>query len=89
MSNSKQNERSYDPYIFWFSAILIVGFVVWSVAFPTNMENVVNEVFSWMTTSWAWLWLLAAFLMVVAAFVLLFSNYGEMKLGKPDDEPEI
>jgi glycine betaine transporter len=89
MSNSKQNERSYDPYIFWFSAILIVGFVVWSVAFPTNMENVVNEVFSWMTTSWAWLWLLAAFLIVGAAFVMLFSSYGKMKLGKPDDEPEI
>ncbi len=57
--------------------------------FPTNMENVINEVFSWMTTSWAWLWLLAAFIIVAAAFVMLFSSYGQMKLGKPDDEPEI
>ena len=86
---SNENERSYDPYIFWFSAILIVGFIIWSVAFPTNMENVINQVFSWMTTSWAWLWLLAAFLIVGAAFVMLFSSYGGMKLGKPDDEPEI
>ena len=33
--------------------------------------------------------MLAAFLIVGAAFVMLFSSYGGMKLGKPDDEPEI
>jgi len=89
MPNMANEERSYDPYIFWISAILISLFVLWSIVFPTNMENVINKVFSWMTQSWAWLWLLTAFLLVGGAFIMLVTDYGKMKLGRPDDEPEI
>ncbi|MCF7890465.1 BCCT family transporter [Candidatus Bipolaricaulota bacterium] len=80
-----KEERSYDPYILWFSAILIAGFVLWSIIFPTHMETVVQQVFNWMTTSWVWLWLWTAFILVCAAFVMLVTDYGKMKLGKEGD----
>ncbi|MBS3825934.1 BCCT family transporter, partial [Candidatus Bipolaricaulota bacterium] len=89
MSYSANQERSYDPYIFWISVFLISVFVLWSIIFPDNMENVINKVFSWMTQSWAWLWLLTVFFLVSGAFVMLVTDYGKMKLGKPSDEPDI
>lgn len=78
------DEKNFDSFIFGVSAVLIVFFVLWSIIFPVNMENVINMVFEWMTTSWSWLWLLTVFLLVVGAFVLLVTDYGKMKLGLPD-----
>lgn len=63
--------------------------MLWSIVFPANMENVINMVFDWMTTSWAFLWLLTVFLLVAGAFVLLVTDYGKMKLGLPDSKPEF
>lgn len=83
------DEKSFDSFIFGVSAVLIVLFVLWSIIFPGNMENVINMVFEWMTTSWSWLWLLTVFLLVVGAFVLLVTDYGKMKLGLPDSKPEF
>ncbi|MFW5768969.1 MAG: BCCT family transporter [Spirochaetota bacterium] len=47
--------RSYDPFVFWISAIITVLFVVWAAVFPDNMNRVINGVFNWTTGYWGWL----------------------------------
>jgi choline/glycine/proline betaine transport protein/glycine betaine transporter len=84
-----KNERPFDPLIFWVSASLTILFVAWSIVFPANMERVINAVFKWTTVGWGWLYLITAFALVVAAFVLMLTKFGKMKLGLPDSKPEF
>jgi choline/glycine/proline betaine transport protein/glycine betaine transporter len=53
------------------------------------MTRVINAVFSWTTTKWAWLYLITVFMLVVGCFVLMGNKYGSMKLGLPADKPEF
>lgn len=89
MSQSTNNERSFDPLVFWVSAGLTIAFIVWGVVLPDSFNAVVTAVFSWTTEGWSWLYLLTAFLLVGACFYLMGSKYGDMKLGHPDDKPEF
>ena len=85
----RQNTRPFDPLVFWVSASITVGFVVWSIIFPENMKTVIDAVFSWTTTSWGWLYLLTSFLLVVGCVVLMIGKFGDVKLGRPADKPEF
>ena len=85
----KESTKPFDPFVFWISASVTVLFVLWSILFPENMTAVINAVFSWTTTQWAWLYLGTVFALVVSCFILMGNSYGGMKLGKPDDKPEF
>ena len=85
----KQNERAFDPFIFWVSASITVGFVIWSIVFPEKMTTVINAVFAWTTGNWGWLYLVTAFVLVIGCFILMIGKYGAIKLGLPDDKPEF
>jgi len=87
--NTTNEDRSFDPLVFWVSAVLTVLFVLWAVVFPASMERVVNFVFDWTTLGWGWLYLLTVFALVIACLVLMVTRFGKMKLGLPDDKPEF
>jgi choline/glycine/proline betaine transport protein/glycine betaine transporter len=89
MSQINENKRPFDPLIFWVSAVLTVLFVLWSILFPANMERVVNDIFKFTTQGWGWLYLVTAFALVAACFVLMMTKFGDMKLGLPEDKPEF
>jgi choline-glycine betaine transporter len=74
--NEKVNSRPFDPMIFWVSASITVAFVVWSLVFPENMNTVINGIFGWTTRFWGWLYLVTAFLLVLACFALMGNTYG-------------
>ncbi len=81
--------RPFDPITFGVSAAVTAAFVLWAVVAPTSFSDTINAVFSWTTTQWGWLYLLTAFLLVVASFLLLVTDLGKMRLGRPDDRPEF
>ncbi len=89
MSQSKADTRAFDPIIFWVSASVTVLFVLWSIVFPENMSTTINGVFAWTTTTWGWLYLVTAFLLVIGCFFLMGGKYGSLKLGLADDKPEF
>ncbi len=83
------SDRPFDPAVFWVSAAVTVGFILWAVLFPDSMGKTINAVFSWTTTQWGWCYLASVFALVAASVVLMLSKYGDMKLGKPGDRPEF
>jgi choline/glycine/proline betaine transport protein/glycine betaine transporter len=87
--DTNQHQKPFDPLIFWGSASVTILFVLWAVVSPDNMERVVNAVFSWTTEGWGWLYLITAFALVVASFVLMLTKFGSMKLGEEEDKPEF
>jgi len=88
-SKADNNDRPFDPLVFWVSAVLTVLFVLWSIVFPATMERVIDRVFKFTTVGWGWLYLLTVFALVVACFVLMLTKFGTMKLGLPEDKPEF
>lgn len=83
------DDRPFDRLVFWVSASLTILFILWSSLLPENMERVVSSVFNWTTQGWGWLYLLTAFALVAACFILMLTKLGDMKLGLPDDKPEF
>ncbi|MCA1795698.1 MAG: BCCT family transporter [Desulfobacteraceae bacterium] len=89
MTQNTVSTRPFDPFVFWISAGVTIAFVLWSIVFPDNMAAVINGVFNWTTTVWAWLYLVTVFFLVMGCFVLMGPKYGSMKLGLPEDQPEF
>ncbi|ASR38836.1 choline transporter [Prauserella marina] len=74
------------PRVFWPSAIIIVGFVLFTVLFPTAVGDAISALQETVVGTFSWYYML-----IVSGFVLFslwigLSHYGDIKLG-PDEEP--
>lgn len=61
---------------------------VWAVAFNANFTVVSNAVYSFITTDFSWLYLLAMLSFVIFCIAIACSKYGNIKLGPDDSKPE-
>ncbi len=68
--------------------ILIIGALALVMAvFPDQSANFIDGVYDVMTTEFAWLWLLIGIAAVVATLFILFTKYGDVRLGGADAKP--
>ncbi|MFD2925368.1 glycine betaine uptake BCCT transporter [Halobacillus naozhouensis] len=79
--------------VFYISLVISALFIIWGVipkdVLPTwNLSNVTSNVQAFITDKFGWFYLLSATGFLIFAIYLIFSKYGKLKLGKPDDEPE-
>ncbi|RWZ60751.1 BCCT family transporter [Halobacillus fulvus] len=79
--------------VFYISAVAAILFIIWGIipesVLPTwNLSNVTTQVQGFITDKFGWFYLLSATGFLVFAIFLIFSKFGKLKLGKPDDEPE-
>ncbi len=80
--------RAFDPLITYVSGGLTVGFVLLACLFPEAMGRVINQAFTWTTTTWGWLYLLVVFALTVSCLVMMVGPWGAHKLGAADSRPE-
>jgi choline/glycine/proline betaine transport protein len=81
--------RAFAPWVFWPAAAVILGFVVFAMAFPTVAEGLFGSIQSGIVGAFGWYYVLLAAAFVVFALWMGVSRYGDIKLGKDDDEPEF
>ncbi|HLR01936.1 MAG TPA: BCCT family transporter [Virgibacillus sp.] len=79
--------------VFWISGIVALLFIAWGVipdsALPHgNLENVTTIIQNFLVDKFGWFYLISATGMLIFAIYLIFSKYGDIKLGKPNDKPE-
>lgn len=55
---------------------------------PEASREFINGAFSFLTTSLGWAYLLVGFFLVVFGLFLFFGPWGNIRIGKPDEEPE-
>ena len=75
--------------VFGISSLVIVLFVVITLALPETVEPMFNGVRQWMTEKFAWFFLLAANVFVVLAVVLIFTPLARVRLGGMHARPEF
>ncbi|MEC2072940.1 glycine betaine uptake BCCT transporter [Alkalihalophilus marmarensis] len=74
--------------VFIISVAIAFAFIVWGVFAPENLEAVTSSTQGFITNELGWFYLLAATGFLIFSLYLIFSPYGKIKLGKPDEKPE-
>lgn len=75
--------------VFWISAVLSGIFVLWGVVWPEGLKATMNVMQSFFLVNFGWFFQLSATYFLFFALFLIFSRYGNIKLGKPEDKPDF
>lgn len=71
------------------SAGMIAMVVLWGLLSPDSLDRVLSLLLASITRNFGWFYLWVVLGLVVLAFFLAFSRYGDLKLGDEDEEPEF
>lgn len=74
--------------VFIISVTLAVLFILWGAIAPQNLEVVSGTAQDFLQEHFGWFYLISASVILLFTIYLSFSKYGNIKLGKDDDEPE-
>ena len=74
--------------VFVVSLVLIAIMAIWSVALNESFTKVSNAAFTFLTTDFGWLYLLAMMIFLVFVIYMAFGKYGKIRLGGDDSKPE-
>ncbi len=70
------------------SFILTFAFILWGAIAPDNLQTVSSGAQSFLQSKFGWFYLIAASIILLFVIFLAFSKFGNIKLGKEDDEPD-
>ncbi|WP_083931730.1 BCCT family transporter [Nocardiopsis salina] len=71
------------------SGIVILAFIILGVAFTDQLGPVTEGIQAGIGENFGWLYMLATTFFLVAALLLLFSRFGNIRLGPDDSRPEF
>ncbi|MGM0420466.1 MAG: glycine betaine uptake BCCT transporter [Bacillota bacterium] len=80
--------KDIDPAIFWISVVISAVLIVWGAVATDQFGGIIDSVFNFLVGNFGWLYLLFTMVVFALVIVLGFSRFGNIKLGKPDEEPE-
>ncbi|WP_338323602.1 BCCT family transporter [Halobacillus salinus] len=74
--------------MYWIAIAIGIIFVSWGAIFPEHLLSTMMTIRNGILDQFGWFYQLAVTFMLIISFVLAFSKYGKVKLGKEGDEPE-
>ena len=78
-----------DPWVFFIAAGISLAFVLWGVIDADGVGAVADDVLTWIISTFGWVFVIGTAGFLVFAFVLAFSRFGSVRLGRDDDRPEF
>ncbi|TWT25238.1 BCCT family transporter [Planomicrobium sp. CPCC 101110] len=75
--------------VFWYSIAISLIVVLWGAIAPGNLESFTSSVTAQLTAKFGWFYLLLVIAILLFCVYMMFSRFGNVKLGKKDDEPEF
>ncbi len=77
-----------DKVVFGVNAVLISAFVLWGITRPEQVKDVTDTMLQWGLLHFGWLFNVVLVVCIMVMITIAFSRYGNIKLGKDDEEPE-
>lgn len=77
------------PWVFWPAAAVILIFVLFATIFPSTATEAFGAIQTNVIKWFGWYYVAAIALFVAFALWIGLSRYGDIKLGKDEDEPEF
>jgi choline/carnitine/betaine transport len=78
-----------DKVVFGVTALIAIGFLVWGFVSTGSLASVSGDSLTWTMTNAGWLFVTTASAFVVFVLWLAMSKYGNIPLGRDDEEPEF
>ena len=75
--------------VFAVSSVLVLLFVILTLALQAEVEPIFNSVRDWLTGNMAWFFILAANVFVLLCIGLIFSPLGRVRIGGMDAKPDF
>ena len=87
----KAYTRNYglDKVVFGVTAAIAVGFLIWGFVNTKSLATASTSALNWVMEDLGWLFVLTASGFVVFVIWLAMSRYGNIPLGRDDEEPEF
>lgn len=81
--------RGVDWVVFGVTAVIAVAFLLWGFLNTDSLATASDSALSWVMNNTGWLFVLTASGFVVFVLWLAVSRYGNIPLGRDDEEPEF
>src|SRR5690625_2170764 len=88
-NDEEGTQQKKRPIVLYVSAMLVALFVLWGFFSPTSLQQAAGNALGWMIDTFGWFYMLITAFFVLFIIVLAISPFGNIKLGKEDDEPEF
>jgi choline/glycine/proline betaine transport protein len=89
MSSEPSRTPTVQRWVFWPAAVIVLIFVAFAMILPEATEAAFASIQSSIVSNFNWYYVLLAAFFVIFCLWMGFSRYGNIKLGKDDDEPEF
>ena len=86
---SSGDGKQIEPRVFWPALLVVLAVCIPSMIWPRESGEVVNEVRTWITSHFGWLYMIADLTALGILVWLATGRYAHVKLGGPRDEPEF
>jgi len=77
------------PWVFWPAAAVVLGLSAFAMIFPGSAATFFGTAQSAVVRTFSWYYVLIAAFFVVFALSMGFSRFGDIKLGRDEEEPEF
>ncbi len=84
-----EEPRKLDTVVFGITAVISIAFVLWGFLSTDTLASASSSGLSWVVHNTGWLFALVASGFVVFVIWLAASKYGNIPLGRDDEEPEF
>ncbi|WP_416211773.1 BCCT family transporter [Microbacterium xanthum] len=81
--------RGVQPWVFWPAAGVVLVFSAFAILAPSAAEALFAGIQDTIVDAFSWYYVLIAAIFVAIAIMFGFSRFGDIKLGRDDDEPEF
>ncbi|ALC89040.1 glycine/betaine ABC transporter permease [Bacillus sp. FJAT-18017] len=82
-------EKFKGNSVFLLSLLLTLIFIIWGVFFTDSLTRVTNAVYNGSIDYLGWVYLGSTLFFVIFSVYLLFSKYGNIRLGRKNDTPDF
>lgn len=84
-----RESRGVDWVVFGVTAVIAIGFLVWGFVSTASLASASGNALTWVMDNTGWLFTLTASAFVVFVLWLALGRYGNIPLGRDDEEPEF
>jgi choline/carnitine/betaine transport len=85
----RADKGGLDKVVFGISAVVAVAFLLWGMTGTNSLSTASGEALGWVMADAGWLFVLTSSSFVVFVIWLAASRYGNIPLGRDDEEPEF
>lgn len=89
LTNPPAERVRVNRVVFCTSALLILSLTLLLIAVPDTAGRVLDVAQSWLTRTFGWYYMLAICGYLVFVVALAFSDFGKLRLGGKDDQPDF